>query len=76
MDRERFQLELSPEMAQHLDELKEQIGAHSRAEVIRTALNAYEWLVEQAELDDTVQFCDGEGKVKQSMKVRFLLSPI
>lgn len=46
-DRVRLQLDLSAEAMQQLDEMKDEAGASSRAEVVRNAVRLYRWFLEK-----------------------------
>lgn len=46
-EKTRIALELTPEAAKQLDDLKERAGVATRAELIRNALKLYAWFVEQ-----------------------------
>jgi hypothetical protein len=45
----RVQLDFSPEALQELEELKNKLGAASRAEVVRYSLRTLQWVMEQLE---------------------------
>jgi hypothetical protein len=49
VNKNRVQLDFSPEALQELDELKNKLGAASRAEVVRYSLRTLQWVMEQLE---------------------------
>lgn len=59
-------LELTPAAAARLDGLRAELGAASRAEVIRQALQLYEWMV--AERKDGARFWKG-GSLETAAEV-------
>lgn len=61
--KERVQFDFSPEALQRLDELKEKIDAATRAETVRKALKVFEWLVDEADPDGSIQILDKNKEV-------------
>jgi hypothetical protein len=61
--KERVQFDFSPEALQRLDELKEKTDAATRAETVRKALKVFEWLVNEADPDGSIQILDKNKEV-------------
>lgn len=61
--KERVQFDFSAEALQRLDELKEKTDATTRAETVRKALKVFEWLVNKADPDGTIQILDKNKEV-------------
>ena len=70
--KERVQLDFSTESLERLDELKEKIGASTRAEVVRQALRLFEWFVNETEPSSTIRITNGDGETTSMFKA-FLL---
>jgi hypothetical protein len=70
--KERVQLDFSADALDRLDELKEKVGASTRAEVVRQALRLYEWFVNETEPDSTIRITDSGGETTSMFKA-FLL---
>lgn len=46
MTKHRLQFDISPEALKELDQLREESGAATRAELLRNALRVYSWFLE------------------------------
>jgi len=71
-EKERVQLDFSPESLERLDELKERTGATTRAETIRQALRLYEWFVDEVDPESTIQVIDKDNEMIARFKARLL----
>lgn len=74
--KERIQFDFTPEALQRLDEIKMRTGATTRAETIRNALRAYEWLVEELDPDGIIKLCNKDNEEKATLKAKLLLAPL
>lgn len=72
--KERVQLDFSPESLERLEQLKEAVGASTRAEVIRQALRLYEWFINETDPTSTVQITDSDGEIRAKFKASLLHS--
>ncbi len=70
--KERLQFDFSLEALERLDKLKEKSGATTRAEAVRNALRAYEWIINELDPDYTVTVTKG-GKEVSKFKAQLLL---
>ena len=61
--KERLQFDFSVEALERLDKLKEKSGATTRAEALRSALRAYEWIINELDPDYTVTVTKGEKEI-------------
>jgi len=73
--KERVQLDFAPEALARLDELKEDIGATTRAETIRQALRLFNWFVSESRPDDTITITDREGNIVSKFKAILIHDP-
>lgn len=71
--KERLQLDFTVEALERLDKIKEKSGAATRAETIRNALRAYEWVVNELDPDSTITVSKGSDEVKSKFMARLLL---
>ncbi|HYT45813.1 MAG TPA: ribbon-helix-helix protein, CopG family, partial [Methylomirabilota bacterium] len=71
--KERLQFDFTMEALDRLDKLKEKSGAATRAETIRSALRAYEWIVNELDPDNTITVSKGNNEVKSKFMARLLL---
>lgn len=71
--KERVQFDFSPEALQRLDEIKEKTKATTRAEVIRSALKVYEWIVNEVDPDNTITVSDKNNDPVSIFKAKLLL---
>ncbi len=69
----RVQFDFTPEALQRLDELKQKSGASTRAETVRMALRAFEWLIEELDPNGTVKLFDKSDHEIAKLKVKLLL---
>jgi metal-responsive CopG/Arc/MetJ family transcriptional regulator len=74
--KERIQFDFTPEALQRLDEIKKRTGASTRAETVRNALRAYEWLVEELDPDGIIKLCSKDNEEKTTLKAKLLLTPL
>lgn len=74
--KERVQFDFTPAALQRIDEIKKKTGASTRAETVRNALRAYEWLVEGLDPDDIIKLCNKNNEEKATLKARLLLAPL
>jgi Ribbon-helix-helix protein, copG family len=72
--KERVQFDFSIDALERLDELKEAIGASTRAEVIRHALQLYEWFVSETNPSDTITLKNKDGELITTFKAKLLHS--
>ncbi|GAC1359722.1 MAG: hypothetical protein NVS2B12_37760 [Ktedonobacteraceae bacterium] len=73
--KERVQLDFAPEALARLDELKDDIGATTRAETIRQALRLFNWFVSESRPDDTITITDRDGKIVSKFKAILIHDP-
>jgi metal-responsive CopG/Arc/MetJ family transcriptional regulator len=71
--KERLQFDFTLEALERLDKLKEKSGASTRAETVRSALRAYEWIVNELDPDSTITVSKGKDEVKSKFMARLLL---
>jgi hypothetical protein len=71
--KQRIQFDFTPEALRRLDELKEQVEASTKAEVIRNALKLYEWFA-QVDPSSTIEVKDKEGNITFKIPAKLLLS--
>ena len=74
--KERVQFDFTLEALQRIDEMKKKTGASTRAETVRNALRAYEWLVEGLDPDDIIKLCNKNNEEKAALKAKLLLAPL
>lgn len=70
--RERVQFDFAPDALQRLDDIKEKIGATTRAEAVRNALRLYEWLVNEVDPESTIKVFNKGNEVTDIVKVKLL----
>lgn len=70
--KERVQLDFSPESLHRLDQVKDQIGANTRSEVVRTALRVLEYFASETKPNDTITITDELEKIVAQFKARLL----
>lgn len=63
MEKTRIQFDLSEKDIKGLDELKAEIGATSRAEVLRNALNIYATLSGMSREGGRIQIVKNDGRI-------------
>jgi len=63
-ERQRIQVEFSPEAFVRLKEVKELAGKKSYAEVVREAILVYEWLLKQKRQDAKFQVVKGDSRME------------
>ena len=73
--KERVQLDFAPEALTRLDELKDDIGATTRAETIRQALRLFNWFVSETRPDDTITITDRTGEIVSKFKAILIHDP-
>jgi len=71
-DKERVQLDFSTESLIRLDQLKERIGATTRAETIRQALRLFEWFVDETEPGSIIEVTSESGELTSKFKASLL----
>jgi Ribbon-helix-helix protein, copG family len=71
-EKERVQFDFTPESLDRLDKLKEQIGASTRAEVVRQALRLFDWFVTEVEEEDTLTITDSNKEIVSTFKAKLL----
>jgi type IV secretory pathway VirD2 relaxase len=59
-DSKRIQFEFSPEAFERMEKLKDKTHARSYAELIRDALRAYEWMVDEKESGNEIGAIKGK----------------
>lgn len=72
--RERVQFDFSPEALKRLDDIKEKTGASTRAETVRKALRAYEWLVDELDDEGVIKLFNKDNKEITALKAKLLLT--
>jgi hypothetical protein len=70
--KERVQLDFSPDALYRLDQLKAQLDAGTRAEVIRLALRLLEWFATEVPEDATITVTGREEKLIAMFKAKLL----
>jgi hypothetical protein len=70
--KERVQLDFTPEALAKLDELKDFIGANTRAETIRQALRLFDWFVNETEPDHLIIIQNTSGEIVAKFKASLL----
>ena len=76
-ERERVQFDLTPAALERLDAMKAATRAATRAEVLRNALAAFEWLLDVATDDnDVVVVRSQDGRERGHVTARRLLKPL
>lgn len=70
--KERVQLDFTLEALSRLDELKEEIGASTRAETIRQALRLFSWFVNESKPDDIITITDKKGLIVSKFKANLI----
>lgn len=70
--KERVQLDFSHESLERLEQLREKIGANTRAEVIRQALRLYEWFINETDPDSMIQITDRDGEILSKFRASLL----
>lgn len=66
----RIQFDFSEDALQHLEELTHVVDASTRAEVIRNALWAYEWLVQKALQDKDLKISAEDLRVITKVRLK------
>ncbi|MBV9709089.1 MAG: hypothetical protein JO125_16970 [Chloroflexi bacterium] len=75
--KERVQLDFSPEALECLDRMKENIGTSTRAETIRQALRLFDWFVRETEDPESViEVTNKEGKVTSRFRALLVQSAL
>jgi hypothetical protein len=72
--KQRIQFDFTPEALKRLEDLKEQVEASTKAEVIRNALKLYEWFATQIDPSYTIEVKDKEGDTVFKIPARILMS--
>lgn len=72
--KQRVQFDFSPEALRRLEDLKEQMDASTKAEVIRNSLKLYEWFVTQIDPSYVIEVQDKEGGTVFRIPAKILLS--
>jgi len=70
--KERVQLDFSPESLERLEQLKETVGASTRAEVIRQALRLYEWFIYETDSRSMIQITNSDGEIIAKFRASLL----
>jgi hypothetical protein len=70
--KERVQLDFSPEALKRLEQLREKVGASTRAEVIRQALRLYEWFIEETDSDTMILLSGKDGEILSKFRASLL----
>lgn len=70
--KERVQLDFSPESLERLEQLKDTVGASTRAEVIRQALRLYEWFINETNPDSMIEITDKDGEIRARFRASLL----
>jgi hypothetical protein len=70
--KERVQLDFTIEALTALDELKDTIGAVTRAETIRQALRWFNWIMNETQPDDTITITDRDGEILSKFKASLI----
>lgn len=63
-NRQRVQVDFSPEAYGRLLKMREMSGVKTNAEVFRNALRLYDWFLEQKQADVRVQLLDPDGTIR------------
>ncbi len=71
-DKERVQFDFAPEALDRIDDMKDRIGATTRAEVIRQALRVLEWFITETEPNDTITISNSDNEIIARFKARLL----
>jgi hypothetical protein len=71
-EKERVQLDLTPEVIALLDACKDNNEDATRAETIRKVLKVYRWLKCQTDQEGTIKIYGPDGKVTTSMPIKLL----
>ncbi len=71
-DKERVQFDFAPEALDRIDDMKDRIGATTRAEVIRQALRVLEWFITETEPNDTITISNSDNEIIAKFKARLL----
>lgn len=61
--KERVQLDFSPESLQRLDKLKLRLDAGTRGETIRQSLRLLDWFINEIEPDSIIEVTDHNGSI-------------
>ncbi len=72
--RQRVQFDFSPEALKRLEAMQELLEAPTKAEVVRSALKVYDWLLTQIDPESTIEVQDKEGKAQFRIPMKVLLS--
>jgi hypothetical protein len=67
----RVQFDFSPETWELVEQLRLQINASSKAEVIRRSIALYAWFQQEVKPDDFVEVQDKKGKITYKMQGKF-----
>ena len=73
-EKQRVQFDFSPEALKRLDTIKEKTGASTRAEAVRMALRAYEWLVDEIDSESVIKVFNKENEEISALKAKLLLT--
>ncbi len=71
-DKERVQFDFAPEALDRIDDMKDRIGATTRAEVIRQALRVLEWFITETEPNDTITITNSDNETIAKFKAKLL----
>ncbi|HJT59460.1 MAG TPA: hypothetical protein VJ761_23325 [Ktedonobacteraceae bacterium] len=74
LSKQRIQFDFTPEALKRLEDLKEQVEASTKAEVIRNALKLYEWFVTEVDPNYVIEVKDKEGNTIFRIPAKVLLS--
>ena len=72
--KQRIQFDFTPEALKRLEDLKEQVEASTKAEVIRNALKLYEWFVTEVDPEYILEVKDKAGNIVFRIPAKVLLS--
>ncbi len=72
--KQRVQFDFTPEALRRLEDLKEQVEASTKAEVIRNSLKLYEWFVNQVDPSYIIDVKDAKGNLVFRIPAKVLLS--
>jgi hypothetical protein len=72
--KQRIQFDFTPEALKRLEDLKEQVEASTKAEVIRNALKLYEWFVAEVDPEYILEIKDKAGNIVFRIPAKVLFS--
>ncbi|EFH88947.1 hypothetical protein [Ktedonobacter racemifer] len=70
--KERVQLDFTPEALQRLEDIQHMVGATTRAEVIRNAIRLYAWFISETKPTSTISITDEKGNPTSVFKASLL----